>query len=170
MNNDTNNSILIPEWRKLLDLLEGILKKQCCKNSWIFIRFDVDETRKRTWPWWIILLMKICLLKDGVRPWECHWGQNQSGNASKEMSRNQLWQPDLLPVILGDFNYDPSERSKLSDYIKSKGLVQIVKEPTHKEGRTLDQCFVPKSLKDCMTLKMFSPYYSDHSGLLMNFL
>ena len=97
----------------------------------------------------------------------------KSGNKDNEAIIDlihMLWQPDLLPVVLGDFNYDPSERSKLSDYIKSKGLVQIVKEPTHKEGRTLDQCFVPKSLKDCMTLKMFSPYYSDHSGLLMNFL
>jgi hypothetical protein len=94
--------------------------------------------------------------------------QNQKNNANLIDSLKVIWNPNYHHILLGDMNYDKEERSALTDFLKSKSMKQNVKGPTHVEGRTIDHCHTSSSLGNCK-LKLFSPYYTDHKGLLIDF-
>ena len=68
-------------------------------------------------------------------------------------------------VVVGDFNFDTKENNLLKMYLTRIGLIQMVNEPTHVEGRTLDHLYVSSELYDKVTIDVQFKYYSDHSAL-----
>ena len=73
--------------------------------------------------------------------------------------------PGLKKFILGDFNFDKTEKNALTAYFQMIGLEQLVNIPTHIEGRTLDHIYVPNQWKDSMNIFPQYKYYSDHVSL-----
>jgi hypothetical protein len=68
-------------------------------------------------------------------------------------------------LVIGDLNFDKSEVNPLSRLLERIGLTQIVQEPTHEDGRTLDHFYVPNRWKDSINLNVEFKYYSDHAAL-----
>ena len=79
-----------------------------------------------------------------------------------------ILKPDKKIIIMGDFNFDKSEKNPLTKYLATKEMVQLVKNPTHDKGRCLDHCYVPQELMDKVVIKQYSPYYSDHDALCIS--
>ena len=75
--------------------------------------------------------------------------------------------PNIRTIITGDFNFNKTERNSLSEFLKNKLFSQMVPWPTHNQGRTLDHCYISKQTK--IKLTRYSPYYSDHSALCIEF-
>ena len=73
---------------------------------------------------------------------------------------------DLFQIVTGDFNYDKDEENKLTKFFQSMGMVQLITQPTHNHGRTLDHCYVSQGHLQ-LDVKVVSPYYSDHSGFCL---
>ena len=71
-------------------------------------------------------------------------------------------------IITGDFNFDINEMNNLSKFFKNQKFKQLVNLPTHDKGRSLDHCYVSKDIKDKVTIKHYSPYYSDHDALCIS--
>ena len=65
--------------------------------------------------------------------------------------------------VIGDFNYQASEENMLSTFLHSKGLMQIVKRPTHVDGGIIDHCYVPSEWKNTINAEYFFTYYTDHA-------
>ena len=67
-------------------------------------------------------------------------------------------------VVMGDMNFDYlKKRSKLYDYLTSKGFTQEIKMPTCDTGSTLDHLYVNKEMKSfSVKIKQSTVYYSDH--------
>ena len=74
---------------------------------------------------------------------------------------------DFTTIIVGDFNFDKSENNALTAFLGKRNFAQVVDWPTHKEGRTIDHCYVSKNTRVQVT--RHSPYYSDHDGLCIQF-
>ena len=72
---------------------------------------------------------------------------------------------DLVTIITGDFNFCKDDKNVLTKFLSKENFEQIVTSPTHDEGRTLDHCYVPSSIKGKIELTTYSPYYSDHDAL-----
>ena len=68
-------------------------------------------------------------------------------------------------LVIGDLNFDKSEVNPLSRLLERIGLTQVVQEPTHEDGRTLDHFYVPNGWKDSINLNVEFKYYSDHAAL-----
>ena len=67
-------------------------------------------------------------------------------------------------IIVGDFNFDAKKSNALSAlFTKDMGLRQLVQRPTHREGRTIDHCYVSSNM-NCQ-IKFINQYYSDHTSL-----
>ena len=67
-------------------------------------------------------------------------------------------------IIVGDFNFDTKQSNPLSSlFIKEMGLRQLVQRPTHREGRTIDHCYISPNI-ECQ-IKFINQYYSDHTSL-----
>ena len=79
----------------------------------------------------------------------------------------KLLYPNMTTVITGDFNFDKTETNALTVFLKKRQFTQVVDWPTHKEGRTIDHCYVSKNTR--VQLTRHSPYYSDHDGLCIEF-
>ena len=75
--------------------------------------------------------------------------------------------PEMTTIITGDFNFDEKETNTLTIFLKNKLFSQVVPWPTHVQGRTLDHCYISKQAS--IKLTRYSPYYSDHSALLIEF-
>ena len=75
----------------------------------------------------------------------------------------QTMDNNMPQMIMGDFNFVRVPNS-LTDLFCTQGLVPIVTEPTHVDGRTLDQIFVSNEIKDKIELFVQFKYYSDHSA------
>ena len=71
----------------------------------------------------------------------------------------------LPQLVLGDFNFDSAEENCLTNYLQRIGLLQVISQPTQKEGRTLDHLYVPANLKDKVDVKVQFKYFSDHASL-----
>ena len=78
-----------------------------------------------------------------------------------------LLKSDMTSIIIGDFNFDAKEVNPFSRFMKEKAYNQLVNWPTHREGRTIDHCYVSKNTR--VQLTRHSPYYSDHDALCMEF-
>ena len=73
----------------------------------------------------------------------------------------------MTTIITGDMNFDKTDMNPLSRFLKERGYNQLVNWPTHREGRTIDHCYVSKNTR--VQLTRHSPYYSDHDALCMEF-
>ena len=77
----------------------------------------------------------------------------------------KMLDPSLRQCVIGDFNFHSTEKNLLTDYFKLINLSQIVKEPTHDLGGTIDHCYVSRILKENIELNCMFKYYSDHTAL-----
>ena len=73
-----------------------------------------------------------------------------------------------MTVILGDFNICTKAEPKnvVSAFLFSRGFQSMMFEPTQIIGRCIDQCYVSKQM-DIAEIMRYSPYYSDHDGILV---
>ena len=79
----------------------------------------------------------------------------------------KLLVPNITTIVTGDFNFSSKQTNAFSNFLKQKMFSQIINWPTHKEGRTLDHCYVSKNARVQVT--RHSPYYSDHDALCIEF-
>ena len=70
-------------------------------------------------------------------------------------------------MIIDDFNFDRKEVNSLTRFLREIKFTQVVDWPTHKEGRTIDHCYVSENTRVQMTRHL--PYFSDHDGLCIEF-
>ena len=82
------------------------------------------------------------------------------------MELQELIEMNKKTIICGDFNMDPSD-NKVSNALYKLGFSQIVSEPTHTKGRTLDHFYVrPKSSKIHHFIHPL--YFSDHNAVCVS--
>ena len=79
------------------------------------------------------------------------------------------WITDGPVIVIGDLNYETSEKNSLSKYLYSEGLVQIVKRPTHIDGGIIDHCYLRKEWKNRIEVDYFFRHYSDHVTICLTF-
>ena len=96
---------------------------------------------------------------------------SQTNNDTKK----RLWKKiiefrdeNLHLMIVGDFNIDTENFDVFTQHLINFDLVQLVKEPTHIEGRTIDHLWVSKNLPK-IELSYQYPYYTQHKSLLVKF-
>ena len=72
-------------------------------------------------------------------------------------------------IILGDFNYNISNevQNKVSSWLSSKHLVQMIKKPTQIQGGVIDHVWIPESMIPSVEVKTKSVYYSDHDMMVV---
>ena len=73
----------------------------------------------------------------------------------------------MKKIIVGDFNFDKKETNILTTFLKNNLFSQVVPWPTYIQGGKLDHCYVSLSIEAQLT--RYSPYYSDHSALCIEF-
>ena len=71
-------------------------------------------------------------------------------------------------MIVGDFNccYRENIHNKLVQGLLNLGFKQLIHEPTHIQGRTIDHAYLldpQKTLR--VSIERYSPYYSDHDAI-----
>ena len=74
---------------------------------------------------------------------------------------------NMTIVVTGDFNFDKKETNSVTTFLKTKMLKQHVDWPTHNQGRTIDHVYLSANRK--IKLTRYSPYYSDHDALCIEF-
>ena len=79
----------------------------------------------------------------------------------------RILQPDMTTVVTGDFNFGSKDANPLTRFLNEREFTQLVNWPTHREGGTIDHCYVSKNTR--VQLTRHSPYYSDHDGLCIEF-
>ena len=84
-------------------------------------------------------------------------------NLAHEIS--QIIDSKLELMILGDFNFDKSESNALSKLFFKLNLKQLISNPTHIKGRTIDHVYIRKTLKNEPKISLRYNYFSDHSSL-----
>ena len=71
-------------------------------------------------------------------------------------------------IIMGDFNscYRENINNRLVQGLLNLGFKQLIHEPTHIQGRTIDHTYVldPQEMLR-VTIERYSPYYSDHDAI-----
>ena len=70
-------------------------------------------------------------------------------------------------LIIGDFNFCYHGQSTLTKrFLEGNHFTQLVREPTHIEGHTLDQAYMMDKRKNlqCLT-EIHSKYFTDHKGI-----
>ena len=80
----------------------------------------------------------------------------------------KMLKPRKKHVVTGDFNFDMQEKNALTKYFENLEFVQLVNSATHDGGRVIDHCYVPIDIADKVSVKQYSPYYSDHDALCIN--
>ena len=84
---------------------------------------------------------------------------------------DELIDPQRATLITGDFNVclrkNPS--NELTKQLKEVGFSQLVDRSTHIEGGQIDHVYWRDFLGEWKDpkLEIYSPYYSDHDGLLI---
>ena len=67
-------------------------------------------------------------------------------------------------IVIGDFNFDAKESNIMSNlFTKEMGLTQLIKRPTHRDGRTIDHCYVSPEINCDLTF--VNHYYTDHTAI-----
>ena len=70
--------------------------------------------------------------------------------------------------IFGDFNFDKSESNILTEFFESCKLDQIINDPTHMAGRTLDHVYIDETIKNNIEIWSNFKYFSDHVSFNIN--
>ena len=92
------------------------------------------------------------------------------GNSTEllEFIKNMI-NKDKATIISGDFNicYNTHKSNKITKFLETNGFAQLVKEPTHIQGRLIDHLYFKSGEKICAnpSIYRYSPYYSDHDAL-----
>ena len=68
-------------------------------------------------------------------------------------------------LLIGDYNFDVREKNLLSVYMDGCNLQQMIQEPTHEAGRTLDHLYLSPNLVEKLEVKLVFKYYSDHAAM-----
>ena len=71
-------------------------------------------------------------------------------------------------ILIGDLNFDASEKNCLTRFLERRQFVQKVSKPTHKGGRIIDHVYVPQALENEIDITIMFKYYTDHASLLIN--
>ena len=79
----------------------------------------------------------------------------------------RLLQPNITTIVIGDFNFSNKETNVLTKFLKKQLFTQVINWPTHREGGTIDHCYVSNNARVQVT--RHSPYYSDHDALCIQF-
>ena len=82
---------------------------------------------------------------------------------------SKMLQRNSKPIIIGDFNFFTNKTNALTTFFEQIGLKQIVHEPTHTKGNTIDHCYVPENFVKGTEIKIQFTYYSDHASFAINF-
>ena len=80
-------------------------------------------------------------------------------------SLEKLFLPSFNKLVIGDFNFDTQSNNALVTFMKKSNLVQIVQQPTHQEGRTIDHIYVSSNVKNRINFKVVFKYFTDHAAL-----
>ena len=77
-----------------------------------------------------------------------------------------------VTFLIGDFNFDPSKDppNALSKFLESNDLNQLITQPTHDKGRTIDHFYSPKWLIDNLDIQVIYPFFTDHAAICVKFL
>ena len=87
------------------------------------------------------------------------------------MDFHDIFDPTQETLVVGDLNLCSKSESNHSilRQLKSLGFKQLVREPTHVEGRTIDLVFVYSPVERFeIEVKLESPYFSDHDILYVH--
>lgn len=84
-------------------------------------------------------------------------------NLAHEIS--QIIDSRLELMILGDFNYDKSESNALTKLFFRLNLKQLISNPTHIKGRTIDHVYISKTSKNEPKISLQYKYFTDHCSL-----
>ena len=71
-------------------------------------------------------------------------------------------------ILIGDLNFDASEKNCLTRFLERRQFVQKVSKPTQTGGRIIDHVYVPKELENEIDITIMFKYYTDHASLLIN--
>ena len=69
---------------------------------------------------------------------------------------------ELPKLIVGDFNFKKNAVNVITTYFSDLSLKQLIEEPTHKCGGTIDHLYVSNSISKNVIVKTLFTYYSDH--------
>ena len=80
-----------------------------------------------------------------------------------------LINPGRAIVICGDFNicYRETRNNRVTKFLNQLGFTQLMKEPTHIRGRTIDHFYFREGtiIQENPIIFRYSPYYSDHDAI-----
>ena len=80
-----------------------------------------------------------------------------------------LINPGKAIVVCGDFNicYRETRNNRVTKFLNQLGFSQLMKEPTHMRGRTIDHFYFRGGsvLQENPIILRYSPYYSDHNAI-----
>ena len=80
-----------------------------------------------------------------------------------------LIHPGRAIVISGDFNicYRSTRNNRVTKFLNQLGFSQLMKEPTHIRGRTIDHFYFREGavIQERPIILRYSPYYSDHDAI-----
>ena len=68
-------------------------------------------------------------------------------------------------MIVGDFNFVPQEKNVMTRFLETADLIQMISEPTHDMGKTLDHLYISSILKEKISCNVAFKYFSDHAAL-----
>ena len=74
-------------------------------------------------------------------------------------------------IVAGDFNFCYLEKTMNSTkkYMIDNNFTQLIHEPTHIEGNTLDHCYLRDRKKSLdVAVELHCKYYTDHKGLAVH--
>ena len=70
-------------------------------------------------------------------------------------------------VVMGDFNDDIFKSSTISQFVTSRGYVQLVNQSTTEKGTSIDHVYV-KTTQYHVEAKVVPTYFSDHEGVVLS--
>ena len=127
--------------------------KHSSVNSWM----NSDKTMQ--------ILKKMFVKLDTINVY-----RSQKGNQHELIQiLEKMIDREKFCIIMGDFNLCGKEeqRNVVTLFLERQGFTQLMKEATHIQGRAIDHIYVNDEAR-VLEIERFSPYYSDHDGLLVS--
>ena len=96
--------------------------------------------------------------------------RSQNGNLHELIEKlDKMIDKKRFCIITGDFNLCGlnEKRNVMTSFLERHGFSQLVKDATHIQGRVIDHVYV-NDTACVLEIERFSPYYSDHDGLLIS--
>ena len=96
--------------------------------------------------------------------------RSQNGNQHELIEiLSKMINKERFCIITGDFNLCGvnERRNMVTLFLERQGFSQLMQEATHIQGRVIDHIYV-NDASCVLEIERFSPYYSDHDGLLVS--